>query len=350
MQLSQADYELMLEIFKTTEICNNPDKINEEIARFDAEIDSLLADTENDEQDRRQAVDILLQGRNFLAIHLGQTQRDVIFAEDLMAVLSDPIVNRHVAVCLPQNTHPSYIKALEKGIALQRANCKIYVGTKPVLHDLKEGLICGLIGIHFAEPIGLIAEQLRHDMQYHPQYSVELARNYVFPPSVNFGAPHLIALIFQAASQMHNVTFNNEGEDFNPEQQLSELVPHMAHVKSQLSIAVFDDDEQIVTPLLTILRAWPGIVVDFIRVSDSLPLIPSEYNIVLLDEAMDRVTGSQIAEKISTSGCETIIASISGGHCPNYTPHHFGLKAVMKDNRQACLDFIAFMNRLFTKF
>lgn len=128
----------------------------------------------------------------------------------------------------------------------------------------------------------------------------------------------------------------------------------MMHIpKNKVRIVVVDDSFDELEFMAGVLENWLNIEClgiyqkEGMEVADVVSQIPFAAEVVLLDEGMQGFCGSDVAISLQESGFKGVIASTTGGHKPDYTKWHYGLKGAF--GRNPCLaieKFILFVNSL----
>lgn len=116
-----------------------------------------------------------------------------------------------------------------------------------------------------------------------------------------------------------------------------------------LRVIVVDGDENAVEGIVPLLLHWDNIFsVTIIQSSAVYPdILGGRDDIVLLDENMDKITGTKIAEWLREDGFPGIIASItSEDACPPAFKYHFPHKRLMTVSFKAAGKFILWLNAL----
>lgn len=114
----------------------------------------------------------------------------------------------------------------------------------------------------------------------------------------------------------------------------------------RLRVAVVDDSPEAVRGMVAFLQEWPGLEVTFVRQTEGLPDVDPDMDIVLLDENMGDVSGTEVYAALRGAGSKATIASTTTGHAPAFTRHHFGRKAVVPRDPGATRALVDFMNLL----
>lgn len=145
-------------------------------------------------------------------------------------------------------------------------------------------------------------------------------------------------------------------KNFDLNAYLPELLTKMITPKKHSLFIIVDDKPEYVKGLIQILKAWPSIDVRYFPVSkkQDFPIIIKSITsykrpIILLDEAIDEIRGTDIAETLKEKGFEGLIASITGGSCPSFTDLHFRQKDGVPKNKYSTDMFVDFVNHLIKK-
>jgi len=116
-----------------------------------------------------------------------------------------------------------------------------------------------------------------------------------------------------------------------------------------IHVVIVDDNEHAVIGMRTMLGNWNNMALTtIIQSGGKMPRIEDGNHIILLDEEMAGLTGSQVADWMVVHGFTGIIASTSfmgGDERPRYK-FHFNNKVGVGTSVDAAVDFIKFMNRL----
>ena len=134
-----------------------------------------------------------------------------------------------------------------------------------------------------------------------------------------------------------------------------DVCQEMNCVKYKIRIVVVDDMPRVVEGILDLLRAWPGKLE--IHTIMGIPRGTTEDlaneisgknpHIVLLDESIGSLKGSDVANILLEKRFNGILVSITGGQCPNFTPFCFLSKMKVALNQKAASNFIGLMNQIF---
>lgn len=352
MRLTEDNYKELVDARNNIGVSDSPEEARNKMLELDKEMDRLIAAKELGEEGLDEAISIIAQGRNFFAMEIGEEQREITltcYQESQVVEIPDPIEERYVAVCVFDN-QGCFENSLNQSLSIMGLKYKIFSDTKAMIDALEAGDVCGIVGIHAIRKGGMISERIRHDMKYHSSFGFDAAKDYIFPPCADFSQPLSLLQLTSTIWQMLKGEFTiSKDDEFSPVDQICELIPHMVISKEKISVAIVDDVEAEIQTMLLVLIAWPGVSVEFIQVGKEIPEISQDFDILLLDEAMPALSGTLIAKQLESSGCQSQMASISGGSCPSFTKDHFNGKIPMKQSRQACLDFVRFMNTLISR-
>jgi len=328
----------------------NPDLFNDsdEMLRRMEEFENSALQEENP-----VAKSIYLQGRNILACALGKE------------LLPEPDIDTQTGESAPEPTLPDQIVAIKVNSELYAGAMKqslavvtdlrieTYFDNRSLVQDLLAGKICGIISVSSK---GSSADSvIRHDLKNMPGWDVAKANSFPLPPVVDIQQPVLLVNVLQLAAKMHQGEFfDQQEEEFDLEDHLAELRSTMLAPQGELTVMVVDDMPDEVAGILRLLSIWPGdLVVHEVvgqsyadAVSISSAVFDRKPAIVLLDEAIGDLKGSDVATALGACGFEGIFASITGGECPEFTSHYFNAKTNIRTSRQAAERFISLMNRL----
>lgn len=143
------------------------------------------------------------------------------------------------------------------------------------------------------------------------------------------------------------------------EQSLTELMAKdmptlketMKKPEKKTKVVIVDDYASCMLGMKIILKAWPNISVLAILQEPREELIIPETDILLLDEDMRDLTGTEVAKKLKSQIHCPLIASTTGLDKPAYTDWQFKRKneLIMPDNlknHKISYQFIEFMNKL----
>jgi CheY-like chemotaxis protein len=184
--------------------------------------------------------------------------------------------------------------------------------------------------------------------------------------ALEFPLPHIIdfgynSLKFSEATSL--ITQMMDGDfyqkvrnEFILERHLSWLRLMMSVPKEPITIMIVDDmPDQIYGPTI-LLEIWPNVTLNAIKnphhhLDRELvdKILEEKPNILLLDEAMGHIKGTQIAQMLKEKGFQGIFASITAGRHPNYTDHIFSKKGSVPTNEKSAKKFIEFVNMLIKK-
>ena len=238
------------------------------------------------------------------------------------------------------------------------AEAEVYEDYKQLIQDIIDEKIIGVIGVgmDFHVKEGRTEGVIRHDLKYFPGFDYDRANAYPLPPIVDKGIPILLADIIKTAEKMYAGILEKEeevAEEFDFEAALPELVGLMKAPRGPNLVAIVDDKPQEVEGLLKMLEVWPELnVVPFVgpttRTAEDMAKILYDINptIILLDEDIDQVKGTEIALNLNNVGYQGIVATITGGEKPDYANYHFALKAQVMKKKKAALEFVDFINKL----
>lgn len=300
------------------------------------------------------AVCILAQGRNFFARYLGEPE---IATPMLKGASLAPaaIESKHVAIFIPEGD--TLRRAIEQVLQTTRPDLrfKCYEKMGELLDALQKGEVCGAIGL-FLQPDGhpsRLEGVIRHDLKNKTGWDIVKVQHFALPPCASFGPPHLLTNLLEAALQMQKGEYQApkpKDENFVLSDHLSRLSAHMFVPPRQIRVAVVDDEEAAVWGLKIILRSWLNLDLQVYSPGTQDTLEAEQGpDILLLDEVMSPISGTEFARLFMDQGYRGIIASISGGAKPGYTQLHFPHKLAVSKSYAAALEFVNFMNSLLGK-
>ena len=117
------------------------------------------------------------------------------------------------------------------------------------------------------------------------------------------------------------------------------------------TVFVIDDNRSYALAICDLLDLWENIDHELIIVSNQNDLkktvnliMKSSVDIVLLDEGMNTVSGTEIYNELKHTDFKGEIISTSSGACPPYTNHHFKEKELLRESSIAMNRFVDFMN------
>lgn len=346
--MSTGKYDETVAILKeqNPDLFNDPDEMLRRMEEFEANAA---------QEEEPVAKSLYLQGRNLLACALG---RELLPEPDISAQAEEAAAGPAIpeqTVAIKVNSE-MYARAMEQSLAVMTdLRIKTYFDNRELIQDLLAGKICGIIsvGAKDSRADGII----KHDLKNMPGWDVAKANAFPLPPVMDMYQPVLLVRILELASKMHKGEFfDREEEKFDLEDHLAELRSTMLAPKGSLSVMVVDDMPDEVAGIVRLLEVWPGELVlgtacigqADIADSDEQALVVGveRPDIVLLDEIIGNIKGSDVAKGLLTRGFTGTLASITGGECPEFTSHYFNAKTHIQTSRQAAEGFISFMNNL----
>ncbi len=347
-RLSDEEFQAIKEAFDRKDpSARTTEWIRAEIANLDREIERILPERQ---ETWREAILILLQGRNFLARYIGEQERlipeECYEGGEQEAPAPDPIEGKHVALYSPM---PRVVAALVQSLGVSNNPAPRYRGYERIsnlLQAIFSGQVCGVIALHGRESHSALGT-LRHDMKNLRGQDYAAAQRYLFPPCIDLAAPHNLIEIIHLIWELQNGTYQAETRHFDLAGALPILGVHMLLPKRNLLVAIVDDEPTMMDGMKRILDVWPGVSVEAVLQEKGMPVIPLHANVILLDEMMaEGMTGTTVYEWLESRRFQGIIASTTGGSRPPYVRHHFQQKGIVATNRQAAEAFVRFMNGL----
>lgn len=353
---TKEEFETMKRFFEehSPVVSKDPVRMRAEIAELDHAMedqDRAVAEGREELRDVLPALNILAQGRNFLARYVGDPEIQVTTPEEASKVLPAALELKHVALYIPEGD--SLRRATQQVLGTTRPDlrCTYYKEMSALLDDLLKGEICGAIGL-FLQPEGhpgRLGGIARHDLKNRPTWTREQAQRCALPPFVSFGPGFLLADLLATAVRMQAGECQPpkaEDAEFDLGQHLTQLSAHMFVPPRPIEVMIVDDEEEIVQGMKVVLDAWLNISVSY-RMPYSEPERKRPApDVLLLDESMDQITGTEVANDFMARGYTGIIASITGGQKPEYTPWHFQGKVQVAESWTSALEFVHFMNSL----
>lgn len=349
--LTDEAFEMMKGVFER----NNPElaadrtKMGEKLTELHVEIEKL---TDERPEEWEAAVKILLQGRNFFARYLGEAEMEINFAEPVPEV--PEIERKHVAVYVAGgggDMNPLYL-AVRKvlGLFKDALRHECYDSMEELIVALQRGEVCGIVALQL-DCSASILSHIRHDLKNRPGWNYDRAQSFVLPPSADFSPLHDLIKVVETIKAMQDgkSRVSDPEGPLDPE-NLAALVSHMRVPSRQMAVSIVDDEAGMITGLVKVLEAWPNLKVRAHIHQGELPSdLDAQSDLLLLDEAMSRLTGTQFYKHLrDMGGFKGIAASISGGEKPGFTQWHFGGKALVDKHAKFARDFVEFMNRLIT--
>lgn len=339
-------------------LAQNPEAIQKEMEKCRSMMDDALASSEGEGREHLVAVYILLQGYNFLARYLDEPE--VIFPnlEDRITgklQQPDPITNKHVAISVPDETDSPLFRSVERavGTVLDPAKWryKIYDrGTKVLLKDILAGKVCGILAFGLSGTQSSIESHLRHDLKNLPGWNYPKAELYTLPPCVDLSHGQEVVTILNLLPRMQEGEYIAEGEDgYYIGEAMPSLSAHFLPPKRIVTVLLVDDNEKEMEGMLTTLKGLPNIhLYVHLQKDKSLPEIPDDLDILLLDEAMP-LSGREVYKYFLQEGFTGAVVSTTSGDKPDYAPLHFGRKRHITKSFETALQFVLFLNELVRK-
>lgn len=347
--MTPEDFATMKEFFEKTNpgLARDPEAMARKMAEYDRQIDSYLADKPPGFE---AAVKIALQSRNFLAIYVGSDERPM--PKEIEHLLERDRRKKHVAIFI-DSMDAAVAKAVTTALEMYPGlNFKSYGEAEDLIKSLIAGNISGIIAVH-TESNYPIENHLRHCLKFMPGFSRGAAEKYQLPNSVDFFPPHqcIVDDILRTINEMQEGIYS-PAETAAPAtgQTLSSFKTVMYPRPDQTVVTVIDDSPSEIEPIAKILKIWPNVKVNIIyQTDDSFPQIPADTQILLTDEKMPGITGSQIVQTLRHQGFIGIAASIWQNEKPEWAEHHFALKKLLLKDDEATALFVKFINVLLMK-
>lgn len=348
VSMTAEEFQMLKKSFEgnNPQLASNLQAMREKIVEFDRDVAQLLRDRP---EGFEPAIAILLQGRNFLARYIGEAEVPFPGIEEkVLESEPDPIREKHVALFVRSVDY--FLKTVRhvlNTLDLDKQAYREYIGTNDLLNAILSGQVGGIISLNMRREES-IESHLRHDLKNMPDFDYRSAQKYALPPCVDIYPPHPLGVILKTIHEFREGTYQPpEQESFSLDQFLPYLVPHLYVPQRKVTVKVVDDEEWAMEGMVGILKVWPN-----------LRVIPEVYwgggvfvfdddDIVLLDEAMGKITGTQVAKELQKDPeFRGLIASTTSGEKPAYTRWHFQAKGRITKNKQAAQEFVRFMNSL----
>lgn len=117
--------------------------------------------------------------------------------------------------------------------------------------------------------------------------------------------------------------------------------------KESVRVTIVDNSEAAMQ-MWRILKRWPNLsVILLVQSGGSRPVIDKSCDIVLIDENLIGITGTQVATNLRNGGFRGIIASVTPGrHCPSCFRYHFGEKELIATSVKMAAAFAKWMSAL----
>ncbi len=349
--ISEEDFTRACEAFKNLnpELAGDAEAMRAKMLELEQEIKTMFAEWQahpGKDDEYRPAIDILGQGRNFLACCVNVPQVDFLADREPAKQAEetpDPIATKHVAVYA---AHRVLAAVMKQALGLiDDLRFMIYSDLRNLMAAIVGGEVCGVINIS-SDGQSRIESHLRHDLKTLPGWSYERAQNCVLPTCADFSPPHPLGTIIKTIREMQEGRFNQNHEQFFLEDALPMLLTHMRVPNYEIRVAVVDDQPEQIAGLEKVLAIWPRMKALSVIYPD---MIAGPYDIVLLDEDLgDGMKGAKLREKlIQQEGLsEALFVSTSGGDKPAWAKHHFAAKSMVARSQGVALEFVKFMNGL----
>lgn len=342
---TDEEFAMMKKVFETnrSELANNPEEIGKEMRH----LEQMMHDTaQRKEKDYEIAIQILLQGRNFLARYIEEPE--ISYPINQVDQLS-PLEKKHVALYIAGGESP-FFKAVIQATEMFKEVLRFrsYIKIPDLLEAILANEVCGIVAFHL-EKTSFIEGSLRHDLKNRDGFDYNMAQAYPLPPCVDFHPPHPLMKAITEIIRLQNGIYQPASEEnFYLPDALPHLLPHMHIPETSTKITIIDDNERAITGMEEILGSWPNILsVTIIQNNSAIPKLPPDTKIVLLDENLGKlITGTQVAKDLIQKGFTGIIASTSGGKRPKFAKWHFGAKEEIVKQYQMAWEFVYFINSL----
>lgn len=320
----------------------NPTNMRAEMIKLDKFIDEeLLTKTSKDQvEEVTMAINITLQGRNFMARMLSEPERPMPEVKGLV-VVPDPIQSRHVAVWggTDNSTPANAVSHVLKTILDQNVRCKVYTNLNVLIGAVLNSELCGIASISPNEKeMTRIEPLVRHHLKGMRDWNYEKAEALVLPPCADF--VHLSPMV-TCMGEMLAGTFR-VSDKYDLVGALPSLLTHMYVPSTNRTVVVVDDKPAEVAGIYTILAVCPK--VKLVKVMHPGSEFAWGNDVVLLDEDMGKIKGSDIAKEILRQKPKVTVASITGGSRPSYAKHHFQAKTSIAKDKSAAEGFVKFMS------
>ena len=287
------------------ELVNNEELIKDKIKDLDNESKKLFAEWEKkpDQEDQfRVALDILGQGRNFLALLVGMEQVDFLAGLPEKEAEKSPLETRHVAI-LVNNGKEVLALSLKNTLGVtapESLRYKIYQNSKDLNDAILAGEVCGIIGLNDDES-PRVAGFLRHELKNRPDWDFRKSEDFILPPCANLSVLRgdIVMSIIKTAKKMQTGEFREkESEDFNLKDSLPELKARMKTLKKPCQICIIDDRSEEILGMMVILKSWSGVELDILLYNWELD-IRDYLDIILMDEDLgSNTTGTKMVQTL----------------------------------------------------
>lgn len=332
---SDEEYQSILKVFEQGPLFQKgSEAIRTERAKLDDEISRLLKDKP---PDYHLAINVLWQGRNFLARFLNEPEIPLPVEPPQN---DDASSKKFVAVYCPEAVLSAAVTQVLTTLPFVRH--RVYVKMSELLDSLIKGEICGVIGVSSTK--SSVKNLILHDLGH------RLGRDQaepLIPPCADITPPSLVK-IWETAFEMMSEKFGPVADEasFSLTAAIPELTAVMITLVRTLKIAVVDDDAKVIAGVIEIFGHWPNLITRNFLIVNTVPveeLLVSD--IILLDESMP-IKGTAVRALVLKSGFQGIIASTTGGDVPDWADKHFGGKAKVARSLNQAKDFVKFMNGL----
>lgn len=355
-QISDDQFEEIGDAFLKVNGKIDQEKILRDIAGLDNEIEQQM---QNLDEERAMAICILLQGRNILSLVLGQEQARA--PKGVAKLLSQAgHVDLPIAIYCPEPVLARAVDCVLKN--MEMGGYAIIDNMQELLDLALSDELSGVIGVSSSK-YGDVLASMRHDLKHLDGWDYEKAQTAKLPPCRNWiaGQSTFLPVIFNElrsnSSENHSAS-DPQTENFDLRAAVKDGIDRLWPAKTPakpLTVAVCDDNQPEVEGLLVILDAWPGVVVSYFDAEScddahDLAAVVSLHDIVLLDENMGKITGSEVARQLTgKAGIKCQIASISGGPTPAWAKSHFPNKNSVMFDKDLAMEFVRFMESLMSR-
>ena len=349
---SNEEFEFLKQTFESgnSKLANDFDLIRSEIKKLDGDMAEILADDSIELKEQKACVFIFLQGRNFLARYVGDSEKDILeFQTEVEQEEINHLEDKHVAIFVYDDK--VFSASVKKCFELpDKMRFEFYHEMSNLIDKILEGKICGVIAFHLRKE-GSVEGVLRHDLKNRPGFGFEKSKSFLMPPCLDLHPPYNLIQSWEAVCKMQRGEYLlKKSENFSLDEKLSALSVYMFTPREEIDVLIIDDTENEITGILQILKAWHNINVTYLLPQEIPEKLFLSVQVFLLDEVMGSLTGTEVAKNLFDQGCTgSIMVSITGGNRPDWTSLHFGNKMRVSTQLDSALEFIRFMNQIFSK-
>lgn len=334
------------------------------IRELEQEIEKLVAEKP---EGFEPAIQILLQGRNFLARLSNRPEVYVnpsFLASASLASQASPIMapnpveSKKVAIYCSSKTinasvrnflFPGQTEEERKKIELSN-RLEFFSDIPKLLEAVMADCLCGIINLCLLEQTTNIESLIRHDLKNRPSWGSVRASEFVLPPCCDFREINCMVRLFPIIQAMKAGCFYQVTGEFDFNLAKPSLRANMVFPEKKVTVWVVDDQYEEIKGICAILNIWPEVAVEIHehKLQETFQLGDGfrQDDIVLMDEQMGQLSGTDCAGILRQKGFTGIIASITGGERPKYTPYHFGGKTGILRDFTTALAFVRFFNTL----